>query len=413
MADGCEGALDRVGRSQVLPVLGGKVVEGEQHVAILGQTFDRLVVLRTVDFRESIEGDRGVVPGLGHPDVLERPLGFALQTLRQFVEDVGSLVHPAALLARFGPDLGKRLPEAQRTFGDREFRPHRKSTSLEIEQEFLPRLRALAHAVDQAYQLLLALRRRADDHEQALRIILKAGLHVDAVDPEVDVVLGGEIALAPANVFVRPGILEPGDGRGREPAGILAQQGRQRLLEIPRRDALQVENRDQDFEALRAPGVRRQNGRTEPYPLTTDGLPVAHARLAHGHRSDAGHDLALGQVPMTHDALVARLGLKIGISPQEVSDFRLDGLREQGTRPVAQNLSERIESPWLSELDDVSVGHGVSLLRWRSGGVEHPHDTPPYPFMPSPTFGLSSATNATRCSSSNSVSVTMIFRLAA
>ena len=23
-------------------------------------------------------------------------------------------------------------------------------------------------------------------------------------------------------------------------------------------------------------------------------------------------------------------------------------------------------------------------------GVEHPHDTPPYPFMPSPTFGLSS-----------------------
>jgi len=26
----------------------------------------------------------------------------------------------------------------------------------------------------------------------------------------------------------------------------------------------------------------------------------------------------------------------------------------------------------------------------RSGGVEYPHDTPPYPFMPSPTFGLSS-----------------------
>ena len=114
-------------------------------------------------------------------------------------------------------------------------------------------------------------------------------------------------------------------------------------------------------------------------------LPVAHARLAHSHRSDAGHDLALGQMPVTHDALVARLGLEIGISPQKVSDFHLNGLREQGTRPVAQNLSERIgEGPWLSELDDVSVGHGVSLLWWRSGGVEHPHDTPPYPFMPSP-----------------------------
>ena len=47
-------------------------------------------------------------------------------------------------------------------------------------------------------------------------------------------------------------------------------------------------------------------------------------------------------MPVTHHALVARLGLEIGISSQEVSDFRLDGLRKQGTRPVSQNLSERI-----------------------------------------------------------------------
>src|SRR5947207_1268672 len=261
MTDGCEGALDRVGRSQVLPVLGGEVVEGEQHVAVLGQAFDRLVVLRVVDFCECIEGGLGVRPGLGHPNVLERWFGFALQTLRQPVEDVGSLVHPTALLARLGPDLGKRLPEAERTVGDREFWPYRKSAPLEIEQEFFPRLRALAHA-----------------------------------------------------------------------------------------------------------------------------------RLAHRHRADAGHDLALGLMPVTHDALVARLGLEIGISPQKVSDFHLDGLREQGMRPVAQNLSERIgEGPWLSQLDDVSVGHGVSLLWWRSGGVEHPHDTPPYPFMPSPTSAHSSS----------------------
>jgi hypothetical protein len=57
--------------------------------------------------------------------------------------------------------------------------------------------------------------------------------------------------------------------------------------------------------------------------------------LAHGHRSDAGHDRALRQMPVTHDALVARLGLEIRISLQEVCDFHLDGLREQGTRPVA------------------------------------------------------------------------------
>jgi hypothetical protein len=42
-------------------------------------------------------------------------------------------------------------------------------------------------------------------------------------------------------------------------------------------------------------------------------------------------------------------------------------------------------------LENISVGHGVSLLCWRSGGVEHPHDTPPYPFMPSPTSAHSSS----------------------
>jgi hypothetical protein len=35
------------------------------------------------------------------------------------------------------------------------------------------------------------------------------------------------------------------------------------------------------------------------------------------------------------------------------------------------------KSSWLAELENVSRGHGVSPLRWRSGGVEH---------MPSPTF---------------------------
>jgi len=45
---------------------------------------------------------------------------------------------------------------------------------------------------------------------------------------------------------------------------------------------------------------------------------------------------------------------------------------------------------YISYPEEVSLGHGVSLLRWRSGGVEYPHDTPPYPSMPSPTFGLSS-----------------------
>jgi len=40
-------------------------------------------------------------------------------------------------------------------------------------------------------------------------------------------------------------------------------------------------------------------------------------------------------------------------------------------------------------LKNISVAHGVSSFDG-SGGFEHPHDTPPHPFMPSPTFEYSS-----------------------
>jgi hypothetical protein len=94
---------------------------------------------------------------------------------------------------------------------------------------------------------------------------------------------------------------------------------------------------------------------------------------------------------MAHHALLARRGLQIGMPCEKLGNLRFDGLGQQRTRAAAQDLREGIgEGPWLGELDDVTVGRGVSLLHWRSGGVEHHHDTPPYPFMPSPTSANSS-----------------------
>jgi hypothetical protein len=43
--------------------------------------------------------------------------------------------------------------------------------------------------------------------------------------------------------------------------------------------------------------------------------------------------------------------------------------------PLRNPSVKRIgKSSWLGESEKVSVGHGVSLLRWRSGGFELPHD---------------------------------------
>src|SRR5262249_13219136 len=74
-----------------------------------------------------------------------------------------------------------------------------------------------------------------------------------------------------------------------------------------------------------------------------------------------------------------------------VGHLGLDRLRQQGARPVAQHLGERIsERPWLNQLDHVSIGHGVSLLCWRSGGANTPTIRRLLPVSPSPTSAHSS-----------------------
>src|SRR5277367_4682607 len=50
----------------------------------------------------------------------------------------------------------------------------------------------------------------ADDHEQTLRIIFEPGL---AIDPEVNIPLGGQVAIEPAGVFVDPSLLQARNGR--------------------------------------------------------------------------------------------------------------------------------------------------------------------------------------------------------
>src|SRR3954454_11070992 len=76
---------------------------------------------------------------------------------------------------------------------------------------------------------------------------------------------------------------------------------------------------------------------------------------------------------------------------EKFGHFCLNRLRQQGTRSIAQHLGERVsERPWLKQLDHVSIGHGVSLLCWRSGGSNTPTIRRLLPISPSPTSGYSS-----------------------
>src|SRR5450631_60314 len=142
------------------------------------------------------------------------------------------------------------------------------------------------------------------------------------------------------------------------------------------------------------PGIigRQDRGR-EPDAVGVGSvrLAIAHTRLADRDRTDTGHHLALRQVTVAHDPLVAVRGLQIGILAEKVRDLGLDRLGQQSTRSSTQDFGELIvDVRWLNQLDDVIFGHGISLLWWRSGGVKHPHDMPPSRFPPSPTFSDSS-----------------------
>src|ERR1700719_3037921 len=187
----------------MLPVLSREVVEGKQRVAILDQALDSLVVFDAPGFDEGVERGECILLGLGHPDLLEHTLGLRLLALGQLVQDIGGLVHPTALAACPRPHLLDRLPEAEGAVGDRELGSHRKPPPFEVEEELFPRLRALAHAVDESDKFLFASGRGADDHQQTLCGLLEPGLHMDAVHPEVNVAFGREIALAPTRMLVR------------------------------------------------------------------------------------------------------------------------------------------------------------------------------------------------------------------
>src|SRR5882724_8528310 len=133
-----------------------------------------------------------------------------------------------------------------------------------------------------AEQLLPALRRRADDDQDALLGVFKTGLQLNAVGPHIDVVLGRQIALPPVLVLVDPDLLQPSNSRGRQTRCILAEQGRKHLLEIAGRDALKVKDRDQHLQAPRAPRIRRQDrGCEAEAPGIIGSATVAHAGLAH------------------------------------------------------------------------------------------------------------------------------------
>jgi hypothetical protein len=157
-------------------------------------------------------------------------------------------------------------------------------------------------------------------------------------------------------MFVHPHLLQPRNGRGRQSAGVRAEQGGERLGEVAGGNALQVEDRYEHFEAFRAACIGRQDRRRKADAIVGTVEPVAHTRHAHLDCANA----PLRQVAVPNQALPAIIGALVGMFPKKAGYFGFNSLSKQRSRAVAQNIGQSIgEGSWLNQSKNVSVGHGV------------------------------------------------------
>ena len=213
-------------------------------------------------------------------------------------------MHRAALVAGCRRHLIDGLPKAECPVAGGQFGRDGQSARLEVDQQFPPALCALPHAHLEADQFLLALGRRADQHQDALGLWLPcvpAGRHRRPRHTRS----AGPTSRAAAKRIVRlPLAPQPRDHRRRQVRGIAAQQRPERLLEIAHRDPAQIEDRQQGIQARRPPRPAWQDRRCKTDALSPlAGAAVAQLHPPHFDRTDPGLDHPLRPQPVPHQAL--------------------------------------------------------------------------------------------------------------
>src|SRR5205814_4060060 len=71
--------------------------------------------------------------------------------------------------------------------------------------------------------------------------------------------------------------------------------------------------------------------------------------------------------------LASIVGKLVGMALKKPGHLRRDGLGQERAGTAAQHLRQWVgKRAWLGKLENITVGHGVSLLQWRSGGTNTP-----------------------------------------
>jgi hypothetical protein len=146
---------------------------------------------------------------------------------------------------------------------------------------------------------------------------------------------------------------------------------------LKRRSTISISNTW--YRIKRAARIGRQDRRRKADAFFSLQASVADTRLAHADEADAGRISRSSKWPWAYQPPVAILGQLVGVRFKKTRDFGFDSLGEEAPCALPQHRGQRIAKLfWPSQFDNIILGQGVSLLRWRSGGLDTP--TPPVPF---------------------------------
>src|SRR5690606_38349509 len=136
-----------------------------------------------------------------------------------------------------------------------------------------------------------------------LAVFFQTNIEMDAVGPQIDVLLPFEGPSVPLLEFFLPDGLQPRNRRGAEAFGPRADQSGQGFAEVARADPLEVQPGNEFFEGARLPQIRRQNLRGES--LASRSAAIQHTGLLNLHRTNARDDRPLRQVAVANDLAAA------------------------------------------------------------------------------------------------------------
>src|SRR5215475_9441554 len=113
-------------------------------------------------------------------------------------------MHPTPLPTGLPIHVAQCFPKTECTIANGQGGAMLQPATLEVEQEFFPRLLALAVAIPEADKLFVTTEIGAHNHQDTMPRFLQAG-------PEIDIPFAREAAALPLRQFLLPELFQPAD----------------------------------------------------------------------------------------------------------------------------------------------------------------------------------------------------------